>query len=103
MRKLEQDKKKPTSIEEFIEGANKETTARKARKRPSKENLLLSIAGRGSMDSYGKPSLIYIRKDIQQDMEKHCSGSKQAIINYLLRRGLDDLIAENTLVVEEQY
>jgi hypothetical protein len=94
--------RKPSTLEEFIEGANKETTARKARKRPSKENLLLSIAGRASMESYGKPSLIYIRKDIQKDIDKHCSGSKQSIINYLLRRGLDDVIKEGTLIVEEQ-
>lgn len=94
--------RKPSTLEEFIEGANKETTARKARKRPSKENLLLSIAGRGSMDNYGKPSLIYIRKDIQEDIDRHCSGSKQGVINYLLRRGLDDLIQQNTLIVEEQ-
>lgn len=96
------DKKNPTSIEEFIEGANKETTARKARKRPSKENLLLSIAGRSSMDDYGKPTLIYIKKDIQKDMDKHCSGSKQSVINYLLRRGLDVLIKEKILIVEEE-
>jgi hypothetical protein len=96
------DQRKPATMEEFIEGANKETTAKKARRRPSKENLLLSIAGRASMDSYGKPSLIYIRRDIQKDIEKHCSGSKQSIINYLLRRGLDDLIQQDTLIVEEQ-
>lgn len=94
--------RKPSTLEEFIEGANKETTAKKARKRPSKDNLLLSIAGRASMESYGKPSLIYIRKDIQEDIDKHCSGSKQSIINYLLRRGLDDLIKQGTLIVEEQ-
>lgn len=94
--------KKPATLDEFIEGANKETTAKKARKRPSKESLLLSIAGRSSMDNYGKPSLLYIRKDIQEDIDKHCSGSKQSIINYLLRRGLDDLIKQNTLIVEEQ-
>ena len=92
--------KRPSTLEEFIEGANKETTAK--RKRPSRENILLSIAGRASMESYGKPSLIYIRKDIQEDIDKYCSGSKQSIINYLLRRGLDDLIKEGVLIVEEQ-
>lgn len=96
------NQKKPSTLEEFIEGANKETTAKKARKRPSKEKLLLIIAGRASMESYGKPSLIYIRKDIQEDIDKYCSGSKQSIVNYLLRRGLDDLIKQGTLVVEEQ-
>lgn len=94
--------RKPSTLEEFIEGANKETTAKKARRRPSRDNLLLSIAGRASMESYGKPSLIYIRKDIQEDIDKHCSGSKQSIINYLLRRGLDDLIKDGVLIVEEQ-
>lgn len=56
---------------------NLETTAKKSKETPVKRNLLLSIAGRASMDSYGKPSLIYIRRDIQKDIEKHCSGSKQ--------------------------
>lgn len=101
--KEKQGHKKFKTMEEFIEGADKETTARKARKRPSKENLLLSIAGRGSMEDYDKPILIYIRRDIQQDIEKHCAGSKQGIINYLLRKGLDDLIKNKILVVEEQY
>ncbi len=96
------DNRKPASIDEFIDGANKETTARKARKRPSKENLLLIIAGRSSMDDYGKPTFIYIKKDIQKDIDKHCSGSRQSIINYLLRRGLDVLIKEKILVVEEE-
>jgi hypothetical protein len=96
------DKKKPSTLEEFIEGANKETIAKKARKRPSKENILLSIAGRANMENYGKPSFIYIKKDLQEDIDKYCSGSKQSIINYLLRRGLDDLIKEGVLVVEEQ-
>jgi hypothetical protein len=103
MIKEKQEKKKFRTIEEFIEGANTETTARRARKRPSKENLLLSIAGRGSMEDYDKPILIYIKRDIRQDIEKHCVGSKQGIINYLLRRGLDDLIKNKILVVEEQY
>ena len=96
------DQKKPSTLEDFIDGANRETTAKKARKRPSKEDVLLSIAGRASMDSYGKPNLIYIRKDVQEDINKHCSGSKQSIVNYLLRRGLDDLIKGGILVVEEQ-
>jgi hypothetical protein len=99
---MSNDQKKPSTVEEFIEGANKETTAKKARRRPSKEKLLLIIAGRANMESYGKPSLIYIRKDIQADMDKYCSGSKQSLVNYLLRRGLDDLIKEGTLIVEEQ-
>jgi hypothetical protein len=94
---------KPSSIEEFIEGANKETTARKSRKRPSKENLLLVITGRTSMDEYGKPSLIYLKKNMQELIDKHCSGSRQAIINYLIQRGLNDLIEKKSLVIEDEY
>jgi hypothetical protein len=98
----EYEKRMPSTLEEFIEGAKKETTAQIARKRPSKEKILLSIAGRASMESYGKPNLVYIKKDIQNDIDKYCSGSKQSIVNYLLRRGLDELIKNGVLVVEEQ-
>jgi hypothetical protein len=89
------------SLEEFIEGANKENVAHIARKRPSKKNLLLSISGRENMSKYEKPILVYIKRDIKEDIEKYCAGSNQSIINYLLRKGLDNLIREGTLIVEE--
>jgi hypothetical protein len=93
---------KPRSLDEFIDDANKEPTAKIAKKRPLKANILLSIAGRGSMDEYSKPSLIYIKRDIEEDIRKHCLGSKQAIINYLLRRALDDLKERGEFMLEDQ-
>jgi len=98
------DQRKPSTLEEFIEGANKETTAKKARKRPSKKDLLLCIAGRASNTSnyYAKASFFYMKKDLQKEIDKHCSGNKQGILNYLLRRGLDELIREGVFIVEDQ-
>jgi hypothetical protein len=92
----------PRSFDEFVEGANQERGAQKARKRPSKNNLLLIAAGRvASKEIYAKAGLLYLKKDIQADIEKYCTGNKQAILNYLIRRGLDDLIAKGERVIEE--
>lgn len=99
-------KRKPLTpnqtLEDFIEGAGKDDKAKKARKRTSREDLLLIASGRNS-NLYGhvKPSLIYLSNDIQQDIEKFCSGNKQSIFNYLIRLGLDKLIEDKKLVIVE--
>lgn len=36
----------------------------------------------------GKPSLIYLKKDIEQDIKKYCRGNRTSIINRLIREGL---------------
>lgn len=95
-------KRKPssTTVDEFIEGAGKDATAKTAKKIHKNKDVLLSITGRANLEEYEKAGLIYVRKDIQADILKYCHGSKQAIINYLLRRGLDDLIKEGKTVIE---
>ena len=42
----------------------------------------------------GKPLLIYLKKDIEQDLQKYCRGNRASIINYLVRLGLDFLVEE---------
>lgn len=100
---LKKDNKMPiASLGDFIEGANKEQPKKAARKRPSKQKILLSIAGRApNRDDYASPTLLYVRKDLQDSIDQCCSGTRQAILNYLLKRGLDDLIAKGERVVEE--
>lgn len=93
--------KKPISVQEFIEGAEGHRDAKKARRRTSTENILLSAAGRTEARKGYSKLLIYLSPDIEEDMEKYCSGTKQAIISYLLRRGLDELIKENKVVIYE--
>lgn len=92
----------PISREEFIDGANDDQQAKKTR-RASKANVLLVGSGKiSNREIYGKPAiLLNLKKDIQYDLEKYCSGNKQITINYLLRRGLDELINAGKQVIEE--
>lgn len=94
-------KKAPRSVEEFIEGANREPIKKRAKKRISKDKILLSITGRSPSREDSKQVLLYVRNDVQEDIEKYCVGTYQAILNYLLRRGLDDLMATGELVMED--
>lgn len=41
--------------------------------------------------------LLYLKKDITSDIEHYCHGNKQGIMNYLIRKGLDELIKINKL------
>lgn len=59
------------------------------------EEVVLEISERmRRRKECGKPLLIYLKKDIERDMQKHCRGNKASIINYLVRLGLDFLIQE---------
>lgn len=104
MNKFEHLKKSQPSIslDSFIAGANQDSRAKKTRKRPSKDSLLLVATGRvASIDIYDKAGLLYLKKDLKEDIEKYCSGNKQILLNYLIRRGLDDLISKGERIVEE--
>lgn len=92
----------PRSLDEFIGGAGKDENAKITKRKTSSATVLLSITGRANLEEYEKPGLVYIRKDIQADIEKYCRGSKQAIVNYLLRKGLDYLIKEGKTIIENQ-
>jgi hypothetical protein len=85
----------------FIEAAEIPEKSTVAKKRIKKENILLVISGRAQLDEYAKPTYLYLRNDILEDIKKHCTGTKQSIINYLLRRGLDSLIESNEFIHEE--
>lgn len=65
-----------------------------------RKNVLLTVAGKMNRErDCSKPSLIYFKNDVKGDMEKYCNGNKNLVINYLLRKGLDALIAEGEMVV----
>jgi hypothetical protein len=96
----ERDKKKtPKSIDEFIENANEIPYSIEAVRKPSADDILLSFAGRIDRENEceKKPVLLYLKKDIALDIELYCHGNKQGIMNYLLRRGLNELIKTKKL------
>lgn len=94
-------RKKTLSRDQFIEGAAEDVPEAKSRKRISTENVLLSATGKvEKRENYSKV-LLYLLPEIEDDMNKYCTGTKQAIITYLIRRGLDELIKENKLVIYE--
>jgi hypothetical protein len=90
---------KPKSLDDFIEDANNIIKSREAIKKPSQEDILLSFSGRIDRENEceKKPVLLYLKKDIVSDIEHYCHGNKQGIMNYLLRKGLDELIKNNKL------
>lgn len=58
-----------------------------------KEKIVLEMSQRMRRRyECGKPLLIYLKKDIEDDMQKYCRGNKASIINYLVRLGLDSLV-----------
>lgn len=89
----------PKSVNEFIEGANVNLHAEEAVKKLSPDDILLSFAGKIDRENecVHKPVLLYLKKDVAADMEKHCHGNKQGIMNYLIKRGLEELIKDNKL------
>lgn len=92
---------KSLSLEKFIQGANEDNDSKKSRRRISTEHVLLSATGKvEKRENYAKV-LLYLLPEIENDMAKYCSGTKQAIITYLMRRGLDELIKENKVVIYE--
>jgi len=91
----------PKSLEEFIEGAPNDTTAIVAKKRKSKEQVLLSINGKIKRDECAKPPiLLYLKKDLKEELETYCAGHNQAIVNYLIKRGLEALKEKGEFILE---
>lgn len=94
-------KKRTPSLEEFIDGA-KDNKARRAKRKHRVNEILLVVSGRKSDRSeYAKNLNVWLNPDVLADMEKHCVGNRQGVINYLLRRGLDQLIEANERIIEE--
>lgn len=89
------------NVDEFISGANEIGGAKLAKKPVSKKDVLLSISGRmdRGIECDKKPVLLHLKKDISRDINKYCHGNKQAMINYLVRKGLDQLIEKGELIL----
>ncbi|MGQ3889992.1 hypothetical protein ACQUW5_13300 [Legionella sp. CNM-1927-20] len=87
------------TVDEFIEDANNIDNSKEAVKKPSQEDILLTFAGKidREKECEKKPVLLYLKKDIANDIAHYCHGNKQGIMNYLLRKGLDELIKNNKL------
>ena len=92
-------KSAPKSMEEFIAGAEDNKKKKEVPFTPSPDQILLSFTGRldRGKDCDSKGFLVYLKHDNARDIQKHCHGSKQGIIKYLVRRGLDSLIEEGKL------
>ena len=61
------------------------------------EEVVLEISERmRRRKECGKPLLIYLKKDIENDMQKYCRGNKASILKYLVRLGLDSLVQQET-------
>lgn len=90
---------RPKSVDEFIESANTIIHSKEAEKKPSAEEILLSFSGRidRGNDCEKKAVLLYLKKDVASDIKQYCHGNQQGILNYLLRKGLDELIKTNKL------
>ena len=98
---LKKTNKEHNDVNKFIEKADDLGTAKLAKKSVSKENIILSIAGKMDREQEcdKKPILLHLKKDISNDIDKYCHGNKQAIINYLVRKGLDELIKHGELIL----
>lgn len=87
----------PISINDFIEGGESLKESKEAVPKPVEQDILLSFSGRIDREKEcdKKGFLLYLKKDSAYDIDKYCHGSKQGILNYLIRRGLDELIKDN--------
>jgi hypothetical protein len=95
---LKNKPKAESSMLDFIDSANKDVNTRIANKQVSTKQILLSISGKMDREKECmKPVLLHLKRDISVDIEKYCHGNKQAILNYLIRKGLDSLIEKGEL------
>lgn len=90
---------KSKTVDDFIDSANTIIHAKKAVKKPSPDDILLSFSGRidRERECEKKPVLLYLKKDVASDLKHYCHGNQQGVMNYLLRQGLDELIKTNKL------
>lgn len=93
--------KKKISLEKFIEGGKEDKKIKRARRRTSYENILLSVIGKIENRESSSRVLLYISPDLENEMIKHCTGTKQGILTYLIQRGLDELKKDGVRVFHE--
>jgi len=88
-------------VDEFISAANKIEGSKLAKKNISKKDILLSISGRmdRSLECDKKTILLHLKKELSRDIDKYCHGNKQAILNYLIQKGLDQLVKNGELIL----
>ncbi len=86
--------------DDFINEANR-VTHRVSRKNPSKKDILLMITGQKSKEIKSVQKLIYLKEELFPDIERYCAGSFTGIINYLIRRGLDEVIKSGVKILED--
>jgi hypothetical protein len=86
--------------DDFINEPNR-VTHRVSRKNPSRKDILLMITGKKSNEIRSIRKVMYFKEEIFNDIEKYCSGSFTPIVNYLIRRGLDDVIKQGIKVFDE--
>jgi len=91
-------------IEEFILSAEQERNAVElTKKKPQKEDVYLFASGRvNRTKNYGRSILLYLRKDIENDIDKHCVGNKSSILNFLIREGLDSIISKKEVILHTE-
>lgn len=87
--------------DEFISAADDLDNAKPARKRIERENILLSVTGKSSERVSKKRILLHLQKDLQFEIEKHCVGNQNGILNYLIKQGIEALKAKNELIMIE--
>lgn len=92
--------KKP-SREEFIKGALKNEPKTISKRRPRADSILLTITGKMKREECGEGRNLYLRKEIEEEINDHCRGSMQSIVNYLVKRGLESLKAEGKHIFED--
>ena len=92
--------KRDKTVEEFIDSADEPKVNKKSRLMKNSNTVLLSISSRMKREGEAKkPVLLYLNKDISSDLDKYCHGNKQAILNYLLRRGIDSIVRDGELIL----
>jgi len=98
---LKKKSDKSKKVDDFIEGANAPREGDKiAKQQRNTSEVLLSAPNRIDYETgKAKPVLLTLRQDIADDLEKYCHGNKQAIINYLVERGLQELIKDGELIL----
>jgi hypothetical protein len=92
-------KNRKLSYEEFVSGAESPKT-NPPKKRPKKEEILLSISGKINREDCGKQFHLFLRRSLEEEIERHCLGSRQAIIHYLVEIGLATLKEKAEMRVE---
>ncbi len=91
-------KKNVKNLDDFLDGAQKNRGAKTARR--NRKHLLLCVPCKRESRTNNRV-LLYVNEDVYEDLDKYCSGNKQGVINYLLRRALDDLIEKQEIIIEE--